>query len=145
RLLPGGEGVNLVARIPAAGEAQRTVVFVAHHDTQRTGLMWRLPRTRQPMALVPQAVLAAIAAGCLIGSRVLRALGALVMSALTLLGLDAARSPLVPGANDNATGVAALAALMAALARDPLERTDVVAIFSDCEETGLGGSAAWVR
>jgi acetylornithine deacetylase/succinyl-diaminopimelate desuccinylase-like protein len=145
RMLPGGEGANVVARIPAAAEAQRTVVFIAHHDAQRTGLMWRLPRTRQPLALTGQAVLAVIAAGCLIGSRVLRAIGALAIAALTLIGLDAARSPLVPGANDNASGVAALAALMAAFARDPLERTDVIGVFSDCEEVGLGGAAAWVR
>jgi acetylornithine deacetylase/succinyl-diaminopimelate desuccinylase-like protein len=144
-LLPGGEGANVVARIPAAAEAQRTIVFIAHHDAQRTGLMWRLPRTRQPLALMPEAVLAVIAVGCLIGSRLLRAIGGLAMGALTLIGLDAARSPLVPGANDNASGVAALAALMAAFARDPLERTDVIGVFSDCEEVGLGGAAAWVR
>jgi hypothetical protein len=145
RMLPGGEGANVVARIPAAAEAQRTVVFIAHHDAQRTGLMWRLPRTRQPLALTGQAVLAVIAVGCLIGSRVLRAIGGLAIGALTLIGLDAARSPVVPGANDNASGVAALAALMAAFARDPLERTDVIGVFSDCEEVGLGGAAAWVR
>ena len=51
----------------------------------------------------------------------------------------------MPGANDNATGVASLLALVAAFARDPLERTDVVAVFSDCEEVGLGGCAAWVE
>jgi acetylornithine deacetylase/succinyl-diaminopimelate desuccinylase-like protein len=145
KMLPGGEGANVVARIPAAAESQRTIVFIAHHDAQRTGLMWRLPRTKRPLALTGQAVLAVIAAGCLIGSRVVRAIGALAMGALTLLGLDAARSPLVPGANDNATGIAALAALMAAFARDPLERTDVIGVFSDCEEVGLGGAAAWVR
>jgi Zn-dependent M28 family amino/carboxypeptidase len=33
---------------------------------------------------------------------------------------------------------------VAAFARDPLERTDVVAVFTDCEETGMGGMSAWV-
>ena len=33
---------------------------------------------------------------------------------------------------------------MAAFSRDPLERTDVIGVFSDCEETGLGGATAWV-
>ncbi|MFL5893919.1 MAG: M28 family peptidase [Thermoleophilaceae bacterium] len=142
--LPAGEGVNVLARIPAAGPAERTVVFVAHHDAARTGLLWRLPKTRKPLALPAEAALAAVAAGCLLGSRVLRAAAAVALAALGLLGLDVARSPVVPGANDNATGVGALVALAAALARDPLERTDVIALFTDCEEVGLGGVAAWL-
>jgi hypothetical protein len=144
-LLPGGEGMNVVARIPAAAEPWRTLVFIAHHDAQRTGLLWRLPRTKQPMALPAQALLGLISVGCLIGSRVVRAGAALMLGGLTLLGLDVARQRIVPGANDNASGVAALLALMAAFARDPLERTDVIGVFSDCEEVGLGGAAAWVR
>jgi acetylornithine deacetylase/succinyl-diaminopimelate desuccinylase-like protein len=143
-LLPGGEGANVVARIPAAGEPRRTIVFVAHHDAQRAGLMWRLPRTKQPMTLLPQMVLALIAAGCLVGSRALRTLGAAVLAVMTLLGLDVARHGVVPGANDNASGVAALLALMAAFARDPLEGTDVIGVFTDCEESGLGGASAWI-
>src|SRR3954449_334399 len=143
-LLPAGEGANVVARIPAGAEPRRTVVFIAHHDAQRAGLMWRVPRGRQPMSLWPQSVMALIALGCLIGSRLLRAAGALVLAAMTALGVDVARHRVVPGANDNATGVAALVALMAAFSRDPLETTDVIAVFSDCEEVGLGGAAAWL-
>jgi acetylornithine deacetylase/succinyl-diaminopimelate desuccinylase-like protein len=144
RFLPAGEGVNVVARVPAAGRAERTVVFIAHHDAQRAGLMWRLPRSRQPMALPAQATIGLIALGCLIGSRVLRALGAVVLAAMTLVGLDVARQRPVPGANDNASGVAALLALVTAFARDPLERTDVIAVFTDCEEVGQGGASAWI-
>jgi acetylornithine deacetylase/succinyl-diaminopimelate desuccinylase-like protein len=145
RFLPAGTGVNVVARVPAAGPAERTVVFVAHHDAARTGLLWRLPRTRQPLALPAEVAFALVALGCLLGSRVLRATAGAVLAGLGLLGLDVARSRVVPGANDNATGVGALLALTAAFARDPLERTDVVAVFTDCEEVGLGGAAAWLR
>jgi acetylornithine deacetylase/succinyl-diaminopimelate desuccinylase-like protein len=144
KFLPAGEGVNVVARIPAGGEPERTVVFVAHHDAQRGGLLWRLPRSNGPFALPAQLALAVIALGCAAGARVLRAVGAVGLGVCALLGLDIARSRLVPGANDNASGVAALLALTAAFARDPLERTDVVAVFSDCEEVGLGGVAAWI-
>jgi acetylornithine deacetylase/succinyl-diaminopimelate desuccinylase-like protein len=144
RFLPGGEGANVVARIPAAAEPRRTVVFVAHHDAQRAGLMWRLPRTKKPMALPAQAVLALIATGCLSGSRLMRAVGAAALGCMTMLGLDVARNRVVPGANDNASGVAALIALMTAFARDPLERTDVIGVFTDCEEVGLGGASAWI-
>jgi hypothetical protein len=144
-LLPAGEGANVVARVPAAAEPERTIVFIAHHDAQRAGLMWRLPRTKQSMALPAEALFVTIAVGCLIGSRLLRAVGAVLLGAAVLLGLDVARRRVVPGANDNATGVAALIALIDAFARDPLERTDVVAVFSDCEEVGLGGASAWVK
>ena len=144
RWMPGGDGANVLATVPAAGEPRRTMVFVAHHDAQRAGLMWRLARPRQPGALGAQLMLALVAAGCLIGSRILRAIGGLALAAMTLLGLETARGRVVPGANDNATGVAALLALTAAFARDPLERTDVVAVFTDCEETGLGGVSAWL-
>jgi hypothetical protein len=145
RFLPAGEGANVVARIPAAGLAERTVVFVAHHDAARTGLLWRLPRTTKPLGLGAQLALALVALGCLAGSRIVRVAGAAALGALTLLGLDVARSRIVPGANDNATGVGALLALTAAFARDPLERTDVIALFTDCEEVGLGGIEAWLE
>src|SRR4051812_41583786 len=53
-LLPGGEGVNVTAHVPAAAESRRTIVFLAHHDAQRAGLMWALPRLKQPLALHAQ-------------------------------------------------------------------------------------------
>jgi acetylornithine deacetylase/succinyl-diaminopimelate desuccinylase-like protein len=145
RFLPAGAGVNVIARVPAAGPADRTVVFVAHHDTARTGLLWRLPKTGRPLPLPAEAAFAAVIGGCLLGSRALRAVAGAALVVLGLIGLDVARSRVVPGANDNATGVGALLALTAAFARDPLERTDVVAVFTDCEEVGLGGAAAWLR
>jgi acetylornithine deacetylase/succinyl-diaminopimelate desuccinylase-like protein len=157
RFLPAGEGTNVVARIPAAAIAERTVVFVAHHDAQRAGWLWRSPLMRstvagardrggaRPLGAGAQALIGVVALGCLFGSRVLRAVGAAALAGFTLVGLDVARGGPVPGANDNASGVAALLALTAAFARDPLERTDVVAVFTDCEEVGMGGAEAWVN
>lgn len=155
-LLPAGEGANLVARVPAAGRAERTVVFVAHHDAARTGWLWRSPFLRlsyagarqrggpNPLGGPAHGAFALVAIGCLLGSRVLRAIGFAALAGLGALGVDVARSRVVPGANDNATGVAGLLALVAAFARDPLEHTDVIALFTDCEETGMGGMAAWL-
>jgi hypothetical protein len=143
--LPAAEGVNLTARVPAAGDAERTIVFVAHHDAAPTGLPWRLPRPRTPHLLPVQLALAVVALGCALGSRVLRAIGGGLVLVATLLGLDLLRNRIVPGANDNATGAAAALALAAAFARDPLPRTNVVLVFTDCEEVGLGGMAAWIE
>ena len=157
RFLPAGTGTNVVARVPAAGRSERTVVFLAHHDTARTGWLWRSPMMRAsfrharerggpaPLGTGAEIVMGLLALGCLVGSRALRAVTGAVLGFLTLVGLDVARSRLVPGANDNATAVASLLALVAAFARDPLERTDVVAVFSDCEEVGMGGAEAWVQ
>src|SRR4051794_30069470 len=58
RVLPAAEGVNLVARIPAAGEPERTVVFVAHHDAAPTGVAWRMNQLRIPHLLPVQIALA---------------------------------------------------------------------------------------
>jgi Zn-dependent M28 family amino/carboxypeptidase len=51
----------------------------------------------------------------------------------------------VPGASDNATGVAAVLALVERFATAPLAGTEVVAVFPGCEESGMGGMAAWMR
>lgn len=144
RFFPRGEGVNVSARIPAGGPPERTLLFVAHHDAARTGVLWRMPRPKGPFMWPVECALAAVGIGCLAGSRVLRAAGAAVVSLMALLALDIACSEVVPGANDNATGVAAALAIAGAFARDPLERTDVALLFTDCEEVGLGGIAAWL-
>jgi len=156
RFLPGGEGANVVASVPAAGPAERTVVIAAHHDAARTGWLWRSPLTRgayrharerggpTPLGVSAHVAFGLVALGCLTGLRVVRALGAAALAALGLAAIDVARSRVVPGASDNATGVGALLALVAAFARDPLERTDVIAVFTDCEEVGMGGMAAWL-
>ena len=157
RVAPGGEGANVVARVPARGERRRTLVLVAHHDAANTGLVWRHPWLAgvgiqrrlglvsrdevEPMAAGPELGFALIA----LGGRRSRLAGAALL-ALALYGaLDVARSPTVPGASDNATGVAAVLALVDRFAREPLDGTEVVALVPGCEESGMGGMAAWMR
>jgi acetylornithine deacetylase/succinyl-diaminopimelate desuccinylase-like protein len=157
RLLPAGEGANVVARVPAAGERRRTLVLVAHHDAAQTGLMWRHPWLAgaggmrrlglgsrdevESYAGGPELGLALVA----LGGRRARRVGAALL-ALALYGsIDVARSPTVPGASDNATGVAGVLALVERFARSPLEGTEVVALMPGSEESGMGGMAAWMR
>jgi hypothetical protein len=145
--VPAGEGANVVARAPAAGRPERTLVLVAHHDAAQTGLMWRHPWLSggrlsadavTPFATGPELGLALAALG-------FRRAGAALL-ALSLYGaIDVARSPTVPGASDNATGVAAVIALVDQFVREPLEGTEVVALVPGCEESGMGGMAAWMR
>lgn len=152
-LLPAGEGTNVVARVPAAGERRRTLVLVAHHDAAHTGWLWSSPFMRHadrrpwerggadPMAITPEAALALIATGTRAG----RAAGAALLTVAAALAIDVARSEVVPGANDNATGVAAVLAVVAELAASPLAGTEVLVVVPGCEEVGLGGMLAWLR
>jgi Zn-dependent M28 family amino/carboxypeptidase len=59
--------------------------------------------------------------------------------------VDIATNRTVPGANDNATGVAALLALARGFAADPLPHTEIILLATGCEESGMGGMAAWLR
>jgi peptidase M28-like protein len=147
RVLPASEGTNVIARIPAGEEPRRTLVLVAHHDAARTGISWH-PRLValgvrpgvMPPRMGPVALGFALAA--LPGAR---RLGRGVLWAALASYLDIATNRTVPGANDNATGVAALLALGAAFVAGPLPHTEVVLLAPGCEESGMGGTAAWLR
>jgi hypothetical protein len=144
---PRGEGANVVARIPAAGIARRSVVLVAHHDAARTGLTWHpaLAATRRPHGRRQEGFawpLAAAIALRLLGRR--RAAAALALPLGALLA-DVARGATVPGANDNATGVAGVLALAQELVADPLPDADVTIASVGCEESGMDGMRAFLR
>ena len=139
RLLPSSEGANVVAR---TGGGERTVIVVAHHDAAHTGLVFhpRLAahsRSRRSMApthagAVPSALLVAIPRT--------RWLGRALLAAQLALLLDVWRSPTVPGASDNATGVAAALAL----AEDPPPGVELVIAIVGSEESGMGGMRAFL-
>ncbi len=157
RFLPQGEGANVAARVPAAGERERTLVLVAHHDAAHTGLVWdprvlalsarKAAETNHVDAFTAgaEAAFALIAVGSLTRAKTPRLLGAAVLLAALGLVADVGRSETVPGASDNATGVAAVLALTERFARDPLPGTEVIALCPGCEEPGMGGMAAWMR
>jgi hypothetical protein len=149
RLLPAGEGTNVVGRLPSVGAPARTLVLVAHHDAAHTGRMWdpRLSQLgdraaarsgkRASLALLPEAAFAAAALG-------LRRLPAAVLGLALTLSFDQARSPVVPGANDNASGVAGVLELVGRLTRARPAGLEVIVVVPGCEESGMGGMAAWL-
>jgi Zn-dependent M28 family amino/carboxypeptidase len=63
----------------------------------------------------------------------------------TLLISQAALSRTVPGANDHATGVAAVLELVRRLKQKPLPGVDVVIVAPGGEEAGSVGMRAWMR
>lgn len=143
---PTREGANVVARIPAAGPRRGTLVVVAHHDATRTGVTWderlhrpgaaRRNRTRSiPPYLAPAAL-------ALLGGRT--RLGRAGLGLWLASGLHVALGPTVPGANDNASGVAALLALAARWAAAPLDGVEVVLVAPGSEESGMAGMRAFL-
>ncbi|HEX8120832.1 MAG TPA: M28 family peptidase [Solirubrobacteraceae bacterium] len=143
RFLPRGRGLSVIGRVPARGPAKRTAVLVAHLDAQRTGLIWNRhltePGAKRRLArhaMTPSALLSV--PPLLLRSRRLKLLG------LALL-LDTATSPTVPGANDNASGVAAVLEVVRRVVADPLEDTELLAVFPGAEEAGMGGMRAVVE
>lgn len=124
-------------------------MLVAHHDAAHTGLMWdpRLaepggrPDGRPPFSLLPELAMAAMA----LGPGRLRLPARAILAFATALALQVTRGATVPGASDNATGVAAVLALVERLAADPLPGVEVIAVLTGAEESGMGGMAAWME
>jgi hypothetical protein len=152
RLFARRESHNLVATIEPTGETHRTVCLVCHLDTSRSGLIFHrrfLPILHGWIA-AQAAALAAVIAAPLIrllpsGSRVVRAAYGVLAAGLGLLIERELRGVDVPGANDNASGVAAVATLASELQAGPLPNTRVICLFTGCEEAGLLGADAFLR
>jgi acetylornithine deacetylase/succinyl-diaminopimelate desuccinylase-like protein len=141
-LLPKGHGVNAVARIPARGDVERTFVLVAHLDAQRSGLLWD-PRIVEAGAARRLKARAMAPAGLPAAAAIALGLRPLLLAQMLLL-LDTASRATVPGANDNASGVAAVLEAGRRLAADPLGHTEVLLALVGAEEAGMGGMRAFL-
>ncbi|MBJ7470913.1 MAG: M28 family peptidase [Solirubrobacteraceae bacterium] len=151
---------NVIAEVGPA-DAPVTLVVLAHHDAGRTGAMFdqtlqkklwqRFPERVEsmdtslpywwPAFLAPVVV----AAGLLTGSRKLRRSGAVVSSLAFGLLVDIMRSPTVPGANDNLSGVAVLVALAERLRERPIDDVRVILVSAGAEEELQGGVYDYLR
>ncbi|MBM3667493.1 MAG: M28 family peptidase [Actinobacteria bacterium] len=143
---------NVVAAIEPAGEARRTVCLVCHLDTSRSGLLFdpRFVRHLTPWLNAQSAACVVQGAEPVlsrspVGRGVLAAARAVLAVGLGLLIERELRGEDVPGASDDASGVAVVAELALELAASPLERTRVVALMTGCEESGLLGARHFLR
>ena len=147
RLLPRTQGANVVARLPAAGPRRMTLVVTAHLDAAQTGLVWhpalargaagRRLRTRSMDPVMAPLALALVLTA--LPGRWSRRVGRAGLVLGIAANLDVARSPTVPGASDDATGVAALLALAAGWVKAPLPGVEVLVAAVGGEEAGMGG------
>lgn len=151
---------NVVAE---CGEARvdRTLVVMAHHDAAPTGQAFDpsgqkwlaknhpsiIERTDTsfpfwwPIVAGPMLTVA----GAILGSRGLARVGTAVSALATALGLDIARHRIVPGANDNLSGCAALVGLAERLRDEPVEGIRVVLTSCGAEEVLQGGIYGFVE
>ncbi len=145
-------------------DATHRVVLTAHHDAAHGGLLFarRTGRRRRPsplsrlagrVDLVFWATVAALVAGVV---RLVTGSDTNTMSAiqfvptvalifLAALFLDAALARIVPGASDNASGVAAVLEVAARLERRPPENVDVWVVFTGAKEGFMLGMRAWMK
>jgi Peptidase family M28 len=142
-------------------DARTTVVLMAHHDAARTSFLFdqtlpRLAVTRMPwlieridrwpplMGLVIGGPVL-VGAGALIGSRGALRAGTVIAAGTAAVMADMARQQVVPGANDNLTGVAALLELARLLRESPVEDVRVILLSAGAEEANQEGIIAFAE
>ena len=155
RLLQRRETHNVVAELGNA-RGSRTVVFVSHHDVARSWaaafgalvsappppLLGGRPLPIAPtLAYAPLTVLLGVAGGV----RAVRRVGIALCAFIVVLFSDIARRAPVPGANDNASGAAAVLGVARDLGDSPPESVRVVLLSAGSEETMLEGMDAFLR
>jgi hypothetical protein len=153
--LPHGPSQNVVAVMPAAGEARRKVVLTAHLDSHRA--VWLF--ASDPLLLfyfvtTPLGAYGFFVSPLFYGLSILTHLPFLAWIGLVPLishvpawftGVTADLGPYSPGANDNASAVGTVLALAEHLRQSPLEHIEVWLVFTGCEETGCDGMTAFVK
>ncbi len=158
--LPRRPTWNVVAQTGDA-TAERTLVFVAHHDAAHWGLLFhpgvlpfvdkRFPglleraETSPPLMAPVFAGPLLIALGALTRRRRLLSAGSVLAlgSALTFAEIGARSA--VPGANDNLTGVATLLGIATELAEHPVDGLRVLLVSTGSEEGFMEGMQAFAR
>ena len=160
RFLPSRPTWNVVAET-GDPRAERTLVFVAHHDAAHWGLLFHpgvlplvdrffpglLARTNTSPPLMAPVIAGPllIALGALAGRRRPLTAGSVLAlgSAATFAEIGARDA--VPGANDNLTGVATLIGLATELASEPLRGLRVLLVSTGSEEGFMEGMQAFAR
>jgi len=159
-LLPKRRATNVVATVGPA-DAERTVVVVAHHDAAHSGLVFspwipnklneinpkffEVNNTSPPLMWPVVGAPLVSALGALFGSRALAKAGVVLSGAVAAAMADIGNRAVVPGANDNGTGVITLIDLAKALAERPTESVRVMLVSTSEEGLCEGMSAFALR
>jgi Peptidase family M28 len=151
--------VNVLGELAPTLQTTHTLIVHAHHDAAHTGLVFhpaaakltarvggrlieRLGGTPAPMwGAAAGPILVAL--GAALGRRRMRAAGAALSAAYTAAMWNIADSPVVPGANDNLSGVGALLMVAEDLGRRPCRHLRVLLLSTGSEESFLEGMEAF--
>ena len=141
--------------------ADRTLVLMAHHDAAPTGFIFDDSAQRWANDLAPDVIEAidtalpmwwpviagpALSAlGAVTGRRGLAAAGLFLSAGSTASFADIARHQIVPGANDNLSGVAVLVAIAESLQAEPIDGLRVLLASCGAEEVLQGGVYGFVE
>jgi hypothetical protein len=158
--LPRKTTTNVVAEF-GAENAQRTVIVVSHHDAAHSGFVFHPELARAPLRRFPKIAETTdttpgtmwgavggpllVAVGSLLDLRPLRRVGAFIAAGYTAAMIDIGLRDVVPGANDNLTGVAVLLSLARSLGDDPLPGTRVILLSTGSEESFMEGMQGFAR
>jgi hypothetical protein len=160
RLLPKRETTNVIAEFGDAS-AEDVLLVSAHHDAAHAGLVFhpglpralarRFPKVHERQNTTPPTMWGSIAGPALValgaatGSRRLKALGVALSAGYAAAMVDIGLRRVVPGANDNATGVATLLSLAHWLAQNPPRRTRVILVSTGSEESFMEGMVRYAE
>ena len=159
-VLPHRSTWNVVAEM-GDPDAERTVVFIAHHDAAHSGLVFHPVLPRIPLKLAPRLHARAgrsfplmytvwlgpvlVCAGSILARRRVLAAGAALAAAATAAMADIGARASVPGANDNLSAVGAVIALADRLREQPVEGVRVLLLSTGSEESFSEGMQGFGR
>lgn len=155
-LIPKKQSQNVVARIPAETGADHNILLMAHYDSARASAVFapkRVKNFRLSFLLNTYAGIISIVwayLGEYWGASLWFKLICLALSGVHLVNViihiqREIYHKFVPGANDNASGVAAVCAVIATLRKQPLQHSNLWIVFTGCEEAGIQGAKAFFR
>ncbi|MEJ5309326.1 MAG: M20/M25/M40 family metallo-hydrolase [Anaerolineae bacterium] len=150
-LSPRRQSATLIVRVPPTGELRRTLVLLAHTDSNKHRPSFS-PQLKKYLLGLTTAGLAAIASNGAAqiveglsgskGAAKFRKASLWAVVASLLIALYDETGPYVPGASDNASAVACVLGLAAHLHQQPLRHTEVWLAFTGAEEVGCLGAHA---
>ncbi len=160
RALSNKKTYNVIAEL-GPKNAERTVVFMSHHDSAHSGLVFHpeIPKklrevfpgvveksdTSPPMMWLVVAGPMLVALGSVLNRRGIIKAGTTV-SVLTQLAMaEIGSREVVPGANDNASGVVSLFSIARAFQDRPPENLKIILFSAGAEESLEEGSEAFLK
>jgi hypothetical protein len=153
-IIPKKISQNVIARVPSQAESKTNIILMAHYDSARASAIFspkRVKNFRLSFLLNTYVGIGSIIwafLGEYWGPLLWFKITCLILGTIHLvnIGIHIHREiahRFVPGINDNASGVAAIFAVLEKLKKQPLTKTNIWIVFTGCEEAGIQGAKAF--